>query len=160
MIATVASLIGVLLVGPVDPSSTVGGLSGRYSQHSTEGQVNGPDYGVDDVAEVVPVDAGHAYVRLHLSFYNGHTCALAGVAQAEGDGLVYSGAAGDTFAGGAPCRLTLKRDGGTLVWNDDNTCKAHCGERGSFMHGSLPWSSKRPITYLARLKTPASTRRR
>ena len=115
--------------------------------------MDGPDYGVDDVAEIVPIDAGHAYVRLHLQFYNGHVCALSGVAEAQDGQLVYDGEAGDTFAGGRPCRLTLKREGGALVWNDDNTCKAHCGERGSFMGRSLPWSSKRSITYLTRLKS-------
>ena len=152
MVVRIAPIVALMIAGMMAPSPVVGALSGRYSHHRKEGQVNGPDYWVDDVAEIVPVDESHAYFRLHSQFYNGHVCAISGVAQAQGDELVYTGSASDTFAGGGPCRLTLRRKLGTLIWNDDNTCKAHCGERGSLMGGSLPWSSKRSITYLQRLK--------
>ena len=146
-----AALLGT--TSNIAPASPASDLAGRYSHHFRNGQVNGPDYWSDDVAEIVPVDARHAYVRLALDFYNGHNCSLSGVAQIQGDTLVYQGPPDDTFAGSTPCRLVVRRKGAKLSWTDgENSCKAHCGERGSLMEGDLPWSSKRPITYMARLK--------
>lgn len=153
MMMRIAPFLAVLLAGFAPSSSPVRTLAGRYSHHFLTGQVNGPDYWTDDVAEIVPIDAHDAYVRLELKFYNGHLCSIAGVAQAQSEALIYQGSPGDTFAGSSPCRLVVRRKGDALTWNDNNTCKAHCGERGSFMDGSLPWLSKRPITYLARLKS-------
>ena len=153
-------LIAALLASAsAAPSSSVIALAGRYSHHFREGQVNGPDYFTDDVAEIVPLDPTHAYVRLALSFYNGHTCSLAGVARAEGDTLVYHAPASDTFGGSVPCRLVIRRDGSKLSWSDgENSCKAHCGERGSLMRGSLLWSNHRSITYMIRLKASSDYR--
>ncbi len=153
-------LMSVLLAtASAAPTSPAIALAGRYSHHFLDGQVDGPDYWADDVAEIVPVDASHAYVRLAVNFYNGHTCSLAGVARVEGATLVYHAPASDTFAGSAPCRLVVRRNVAKLVWSDgENTCKAHCGERGSLMSGSLPWSSHRPIAYMARLKRSSDYR--
>jgi hypothetical protein len=151
------SLPALLAAGPAtfDP---VAGLAGRFSSHFRNGLIGGSDYWSDNVVEVVPVDARHAYVSFDLQFYNGHSCSLAGVAKAEGDALVYRGPPDDTFLGDSPCRLVVRRHHGQLTWNDDGTCKAHCGARGSFLTDGLPWSSKRRITYLPRLKRSSDYR--
>lgn len=139
--------IGAAAVGPVQA------LAGRYSSHDPNGDVSGAKYYTDDVAEIVPVDATHAYVRFELNFFNGHSCSLAGVAEQRGDTLVYQGLPDDTFGDDKrPCRLTIRHTGGKLGWDDDGTCKGHCGARGSFYRGELAWRSRRPITYLSRLK--------
>ncbi len=149
----VRPLATVLLLGAVAaaPASPVTELAGRYSWHFRNGMVDGSSYWSDDVVEIVPVDASHAYVRFALEFHNGHSCSLDGVAQTAGEALVYHGLPDDTFGNGKPCRLTIRRQGAKLAYDDDGTCKAHCGARGS-LRGDLAWSSKRPITYMARLK--------
>lgn len=133
------------------PSSPVSQLSGRYSHRFQNGLVTGERYTSEDIVEIVPVDAAHAYVRMELAFFNGHSCSLAGIARAEGSTLVYHEPA-EEGVGSEQCVLTLKRDGTKLRWSDaDGSCHSHCGARGS-MNGDLPWASKRPITYLPRLR--------
>lgn len=130
--------------------SPVQALAGRYSHHFRNGTVDGDRYWSDDVVEVVPVDARHAYVRFSLQFFNGHSCGLAGVAQAQGDALVYRETAASPYGG--HCTVTLRRAGDKLRWDTpDGACQQHCGARGG-MIGDVPWSSRRPIAYLARLK--------
>lgn len=64
------------------PASPVTLLAGRYSKHFQNGFIDGSKYWSDDVVEIVPVDATHAYVRADLQFYNGHQCSIAGIAKA------------------------------------------------------------------------------
>ena len=143
-------LIGLLSAGAAAPSP-VTELAGRYSSHFKNGFVTGEKYESDDILEIVPVDATHAYFRFDLQFYNGHSCSLQGIAHAVGNTLAYREA--PTGVDEKRCTLTIARKGAKLGWDDgDDTCRAYCGARGSFSEGSLPWSSKRPITYMARLK--------
>lgn len=151
--AALMALVGVAAgAGTATAVDPVQVLAGRYSWHFQNGDISGATYASDDVAEVVPVDATHAYVRFDLAFFNGHSCTLAGIAARQGDALVYRGLPDDSFGNGRPCRLTIRRVGAKLTWDDAGTCKGHCGERGSFSHGDMAWSSKRPIRYLAKLK--------
>ena len=146
-------LIAAALAGAAAaPASPVIRLEGRYAHHFTDELMDGTSYPADDVAEIVPVDPTHAYLRFALNFANGHTCSLAGVAEARGDALVYTEPADRTVEGQKRCTLTVRRAGNTLGWTDGDSCKSYCGERGSFDGGDLPWSSRRPITYLPRLK--------
>lgn len=141
----------LLAAGPAAPDP-VHELAGRYSHHFRNGLVTGETFYSDDVAEIVPVDARHAYVRFALNFYNGHECSLSGVAEAKGRELVYHDL-GNVSGDGSICRLHITRGPKGLTWNDeDGTCKSYCGARGSFLGDSLPWASKRPISYLGRLK--------
>ena len=53
----------------------------------------------------------------------------------------------------APCTLTIWREGAWLHWDDHGgTCQSNCGARGSFEHGGMAWSSRRPVP-------PAAARR-
>lgn len=152
-LALVAAAAGAVMVDPVRA------LAGRYGEHRPNGDVSGRRYFTDDVAEAVPVDATHAYVRFEPNFFNGHICSLAGIAERRGVALVYQGLSDDVFGDDKrPCRLTIRRAGGKLAWDDDGTCKGHCGARGSFSGGDLPWGSKRAITYMARLKASTEYR--
>lgn len=130
----------------------VSSLAGRYSRHFHNGLVSGERYQSDDVVEIVPVDAGHAYLRLSLQFYNGHSCSLWGIARAERDELVYREPAAKQV-GDRQCTISVQRRGDQLSWTDGNgSCSAYCGARGSLTDGGLPWASRRKIAYLARLR--------
>ena len=154
-----AALAAALLAaaGPATPDP-VGTLAGRYSWHFRNGLVDGTSYWSDDVVEIVPVDARHAYVRAETNFFNGHSCSLAGVVEADGDRLIYRDPApADQYS--PACRLTVRRAGKNLSLDDgDGGCKRYCGARGSFRGTSLAWTSKRPITYLPRLQASATYR--
>ena len=127
-------------------------LSGRYYRQFPNAFVSGEKYTGEHIVEIVPVAHGAAYFRIHLDYYNGHSCTIYGIARVEEDALVYRDPSPDHEGG--PCVLELKRSGNSLSIDDGQaTChSSHCGMRGSFSNVSLPFSSKRPIGYMARLK--------
>jgi hypothetical protein len=147
----------IILVGlaamAAAPASPVSSLAGRYSKHFQNGMVDGSKFWSDDVVEIVPVDPTHAYFRADLAFYNGHSCSIAGVAKTVGNTLVYREKQ-PSYDGGPTCRLTITTKGKSL-WLDDGNggCQSYCGARGSLSgFDFIPLSSKRPISYMARLK--------
>lgn len=127
-------------------------LAGVYKTHFKNGLVSGETYVSEDILEIAPTGPGAAYVRTHLEFYNGHECALSGIAHVEGADLVYreppAGKVGDRS-----CVLHVSRKGSKVVLSDeDGSCQAYCGARGSLSEDSFPLSSRRAIRYLPRLK--------
>ena len=148
---TIAALTLVTIAAA--PASPVTALAGRYSKHFQNGFVDGSKYWSDDVVEIVPVDATHAYFRADLDFYNGHSCGISGIAKAVGSTLVYAEKQ-PSYDGGPTCRLTIATKGKSLLLDDgDGSCHSYCGARGTLSgFDFIPLSSKRPITYMARLK--------
>lgn len=145
-------LLGLAAVAAA-PASPVTSLAGRYSKHFQNGMVDGSKFWSDDVVEIVPVDATHAYFRAELAFYNGHSCSIAGIAKTAGNKLIYSEKQ-PSYDGGPSCRLTITTKGKNLLLDDgEGSCQAYCGARGSLSgFDFIPLSSKRPIGYMARLK--------
>ena len=140
---------------PAQDSGAVQALAGRYSEHFANGLVSGETYQSDDVAEVVPVTSAAAYIRLSLQFYNGHSCNISGVAEAQGASLIYREEK-PLLPGDAVCTLRVSHTGTALAIDDaDGTCKTYCGARGSLTGQTLPWKSRRTITYLERLRASA-----
>jgi hypothetical protein len=145
-------LLGLIAIAAA-PSSPVASLAGRYSKHFQNGMTDGSKFWSDDVVEIVPVDATHAYFRADLAFYNGHSCSIAGVAKSVGNTLVYREKQA-AYDGGPTCRLTITTKSESLLLDDgDGSCQNYCGARGSLSgFDFIPLSSKRPISYMARLK--------
>lgn len=138
------------------PASPVTALAGRYAKHFQNGFVDGSKYWSDDVVEIVPVDATHAYFRADLQFFNGHECNISGVAKAVGGKLVYTEKT-PQLDSGPVCKLSISIKGKALVLDDgDGSCHYYCGARGTLSgFDFIPAASKRPITYMARLKGSA-----
>ena len=134
------------------PASPVTALAGRYSKHFQNGFVDGSKYWSDNVVEIVPVDATHAYFRADLQFFNGHQCGISGIAKAVGNKLVYTEKPDGT--GGRVCKLSISIKGKALLLDDgDGSCQNYCGARGTLSgYDFIAAGSKRPITYMARLK--------
>jgi hypothetical protein len=127
-------------------------LAGRYYRQFPDAAVTGEKYTGEDIVEIVPVSPDTAYFRVHLDYYNGHTCGIFGLARSEGGALVYRDP--DRRPDGRSCVLRLRRSRGSLSIDDDGgSCKSDCGARGSLSGVKIPYASKRPITYLARLKS-------
>ena len=143
----------LLFSNSVHADNAVQSLAGRYDQHHSMGLVgDSRTYGVDDVAEVVPVSKDAAYVRVSLYFYNGHRCSIRGVARAERGELIYFDPT-PHFEDSPQCVLKISRDGNDLKIDDgDGSCKMYCGLRGGLTNVRLPFSSKQPIRYMAKLK--------
>jgi hypothetical protein len=127
-------------------------IEGVYKHRFKNGNVDGETYVSEDVLEVVRVAPDAAYVRAHLDFYNGHICAISGVARVEAGDLVYRTPA--LQAEGAPgecvLRVSPRRDAVSLA--DNFTCREYCGARGMFGGTRFPTASRRPIRYMPRLK--------
>lgn len=150
MIKLLAALaLTAVVAGPASP---VTALAGRYTKHFQNGFADGSKYWSDNVVEIVPIDATHAYFRAELDFFNGHQCSIYGVAKAVGKKLVYSEK--EETGSGNICKLTISASGKDLLLDDgEGSCKAYCGARGTFSnYRFIKLASKKPITYLAKLK--------
>jgi hypothetical protein len=55
-------------------------IAGVYKERFRNEIVSGEKSASENILEVVPVDDAHAYVRMHLEFYNGHLGAIYGIA--------------------------------------------------------------------------------
>jgi hypothetical protein len=113
-------------------------------------------YQAEDVLEIVPYGKRHIYFRTRLSFYNGHSCGLSGMAVEDGGKFIYRDRA-PAIDGGPPCTLTLTPSADAISLTDrltpdsHATCRAYCGQRGSLSAVSFKASARRPIRYLPRL---------
>jgi hypothetical protein len=133
-------------------------LAGRYYRQFPNGTVDGDKYTGEDVVEIVPVAPGSAYVRIHLDYYNGHSCGIFGVGRSQGGALVYRDPGTDSD--GSHCVLSVRRAGASLKIDDsEGSCSRYCGMRGTLHDVSMPYASKRPIRYMARLKASDAYRR-
>lgn len=155
-VQTIANLCPLLAIagaqGHHDPAHQ---LAGRYYRQFPDALVGGGKYEGEDIVEIVPVGPASAYVRLHLDYYNGHVCALSGIANASGDTLTFD----DNEPLSGHCILRVRRTGSQLHLDDSGgSCSAYCGVRGTLSDVSLPYSSKRPIRYLTRLRNSAQYR--
>ena len=161
-------LAGAILAGaaiaatPAPPSvQSMERIAGVYKHRFTSGLiVPGQDetepYQAENIVEIVPYDRNHVYLRVHLDFFNGHTCGIHGMARFEDGVFVYRDPEPPT-AGEPPCVLKLAETNGKLTLTDraapesGRTCEAYCGARGSLDY-EIGMDKRRPIRYLERLK--------
>lgn len=124
--------------------------AGVYKQRFDNGTIDGGKYVSENIFELTPYGPRAAYFRLHLEFFNGHQCALWGIADMEGADLVYRERVDSS---GELCELRIRETAKGLALDDVNgACRAaHCGARGGLGGQSFPASSRRPIRYLPRL---------
>lgn len=154
--AAVLVLAPMIAVHPAPASDLPTLMAGVYKTKFKNGLVDGEVYASENILEIVPYGDRAAYFRIHLEFYNGHECAISGIAEASLNKLVFRGPVDAT---GEACVLTLRRagDGVHLYEGENGACRAQtCGARGGYgfkPDGSADFSlaSRRPIRYLPRL---------
>ena len=75
-----------------------------------------------------------------LSFFNGHTCTIDGVAEKNGKGWIFEAAAD----GGLVCQLSIniKDEVITLDVTKGYDCQSYCGANGTLSGAEFPLSSK------------------
>lgn len=131
-------------------------IAGRYDYHFRNGLVDGSTFWSDDVLEIVRLDPRRAYFRAELQFYNGHECSISGIAHSEPGGLVYQER--ETNTDGGHCTLHIRRTPTGVRLEDDHSCQDHCGARGTLNGDDFDRKSRRPITYMDRLKRSSEFR--
>ena len=152
----IALLLALALPAVAAAPGLPAAMAGVYKHRFANADVGGDHYTSEDILEIVPVSGDAAYVRLHLDFYNGHICAISGVARQAGQSLVYDGPAD---ADGKPCRLTLasRRDGLHIFEDENGACRNQtCGARGGYGYKAdnppdFTPAQRRTIRYLPRL---------
>lgn len=146
----VASAILALGLGAAAAPLDLGQIDGVYKHRFADALVSGEHYTGEDILEIVKVSPRAAYIRTHLDFYNGHICALNGIALVEGDSLIYREPPGTAGAGQCRLRIQVTRD--KLVFDDgDRSCQDYCGMRGAFNGTGFAREARRPIRYMPRL---------
>jgi hypothetical protein len=145
-------LLPILLASTRASLDPAHALAGRYYRQFPDGTIDGDKYTGEDIVEIVPIGQGAAYVRIYLDYFNGHSCDISGVAKSQANSLVYQDP--EPHYRGKMCVLRIKRQGNSLSVDDgDSSCDWYCGARGTLTDVKLPYSSKRPIGYLPRLRS-------
>ena len=139
-----ATLAAVAAVAIAAPHSLLTQLAGEYTRKFKNGDISGATYYSTDVVKIFPLDRRRALISFELSFFNGHTCGVYGVAKVEGDKLVYRDRS-EWLSDEPECALNIWRDRTKLHWEDEGTCHFHCGSRGGFSNGEMPITSQRVI---------------
>ncbi|MEA2235507.1 MAG: hypothetical protein QOC81_231 [Thermoanaerobaculia bacterium] len=122
-------------------------IEGVYKTRFVNSTVREEKFLSEDVLEIVPYAADKIYFRLHLEFFNGHTCDLFGIATYEDGSFVFHGPAG---VSDEPCKLAISIAGRRIKLNDiGGNCRQYsCGVRGGYSGAGFPLTSRREIRYL------------
>lgn len=122
-------------------------IAGLYVDRFTNADISGRHFPDENTLELVKVTPSTAFFRTHLEFYNGHECALSGVAAVAGASLIYRDPA-------QQCELHIDVANGKLTFDDkDYHCREQsCGMRGGYSGVAFALRSRRPIAGIAKLK--------
>jgi hypothetical protein len=160
LISTLAAVGGFILAGPLASHAQLPTLkshapnldqaAGVYKHRFANEDVSGDKFTSEDVFELVKLTSKTAYFRIHAEFYNGHMCALRGVADFESDALTYHG---PRDFEGHPCVLKFTANEAGLITNDvGGYCRTEtCGPRGGYGYGAqvdYPFEARRRIRYM------------
>jgi hypothetical protein len=108
----------------------------------------------ENILEIVKHSPNTAYIRFRLLFTNGHSCSAFGIAEAEGDALIYR--ADETVALGKICTIRFEPKDGKITLShldgpEDRCRRFYCGANGTIEGATFPQVSKRKITYTDRI---------
>jgi hypothetical protein len=122
-------------------------MSGVYKRRFINSNVSGDKYQSEDIFEFVPISKISAYVKVHLNFFNGHTCWLAGVVEYRKiDAFVFQDTEGDNAH---KCSLAIRLDGSKIHFEDSSeNCTKFCGNRGILNGDEFNLSQRRKIRYM------------
>jgi hypothetical protein len=155
-----SAALGVAAADSGDAQQLMNKMAGVYKHRFMSGVIvpgkADEPYQAENVIEIVPYDADHVYLRVHLDFYNGHDCTIWGIARYEKGAFVYHGHEPEP-EGYPQCRLRVGVDKDKLRLTDRDSeqgissCRAYCGVRGSLVY-DIGMDKRRDIRYMDRLK--------
>jgi hypothetical protein len=132
-------------------------ISGLYVHKFTEHMADGEtSYPAIDSLRIVRHTRDSAYFETFLSFANGHSCELSGIAKVAGDALVYR----EDDADGRTCEFRMRVVQGKVVFADkDFGCSSrYCGMRGSLDGANFSLQWRRPDGDLRKIRRSQSYR--
>jgi hypothetical protein len=135
-----------------EASALINQVDGVYKHQFKNSLVEGTSFESEDILEIVKVSNDAIYFKIHLEFYNAHTCNLHGIARYTKDKAFLFKATTEE-----KCNLKIvpTAEGIQLIDGPHGTpsCRDfYCGMRGSFNNYTFKKSNKRPIRYMKRLK--------
>ncbi len=135
----------------VSAAEAIKRIEGVYKHRFANSTVQDEHFTSEDILEIVPYDGDKIYFRVHLEFYNGHTCDLVGIAVYEHGKFVFR-IQNDLAANS--CELIIGQSGKNIVFDDvDGNCRSYsCGARGGYHGAGFPMKARREIKYMKRLK--------
>jgi hypothetical protein len=147
-VATAAALSAAVSTLAFAANVNIDTLAGVYKKTFQNGNIDGGKYQSEDILEIVKVSPTAAYVRTHLEFFNGHICDIWGIANVEGEALVYHG---QTNSQGKQCLLSVKVQAGKVMLDDkDGACAiGTCGNRGMYNGTAFELKKRRAIRYMS-----------
>jgi hypothetical protein len=154
IVSSILSLsFGAALVAEpsTNATATIKRIEGVYKNRFANSTVHDEHFESEDILEIVSYSSNAIYFRVHLEFYNGHTCDLYGIAAYEKGSFVFHGT---SDVSEAICNLTVRTDAGNVTLDDvGGNCRTYsCGARGGYHDVSFPIKSRREIKYMKRLK--------
>jgi hypothetical protein len=146
--AAVAMIMAALALPATAADFNIDKLAGVYKHRFKNGNIAGDKYESEDILEIVKVSPAAAYARIHLDFFNAHVCDVWGVANVEGDALVYR--AKKENVQGKLCVLSIRVKNGKVALEDqDGACAiGTCGNRGMYNGTSFDLKRRRAIRYM------------
>jgi hypothetical protein len=152
-IAIVSALLTLSLAAEPSKSATetIKRIEGVYKNRFANSTVQDEHFDSEDILEIVSYSANAIYFRVHLEFYNGHTCDLYGIGAYENGGFAFHST---SDVSDAICNLSIRADGGNVTLEDvGGNCRTYsCGARGGYHDVSFSIKSRREIKYMKRLK--------
>lgn len=122
-------------------------LAGVYKNRFENANIDGSKYRSEDILEIAPISPSASYFRIHLDFYNGHSCPIWGIADTVPSELVYRSAPNRLGETGV---LPLKVADSKITFEDEGAVcrKQTCGPRGAYAPGVVfSLSARRKIRY-------------
>lgn len=122
-------------------------IVGLYVDRFTNADISGRHFPGANILELVKASPTTAFFRTHLDFFNGHECALSGIAEVDGASLVYRDPA-------QQCELRMDVANGKLTFDDkDYHCREQsCGMRGGYSGVGFALKLRRPVADIAKIK--------
>jgi len=107
-------------------------------------------YRSENILEIVKHSRSSVYFRTELTFASGHACHLWGIADVEGDALVYHGGANSEHK---QCVLRLHISADQIALEDhDYACQVDsCSATGGYSGASFELTTRRTIRYTPRI---------
>lgn len=140
---------------PGRAEALIDAYAGVYKHRFPNGLVDGSTFTSENILEVVKVSPDTVYFRTHLEFYNGHTCALYGLASYMQAGtFVFNDPSGlKDGLQNRTCRMQLRLDAeGAALIDPDHGCNLYCGVRGGIDGTTFTAKERGTIRYMSLLK--------
>jgi hypothetical protein len=144
-----SSNLGQIINGPIgspeEARAAIQKLEGVYKNRFQNSDIDGNKYQSENVFEFVHVSDVAAYIKVHLQFFNGHSCSISGIAEYKQSGeLIFQDPDIENS-----CALSISQNKEQIKFEDrGGNCHKFCGARGGLGGVVFNLNQKRKIRYM------------